>query len=199
MAEHLEQSYYLCAVVQCDFPMQMEVYRYLMQCNTYKCIAIVHDKDRYLQDYERKNGNGEVNNYKVGDLVPPHIHIIIKLPRKFSAECFTDRFANYVHFEICHDPYEYALYFQHLTFQAIKDNKVQYPKEAIFGDADMLDKYVHSVCQSSHDYITEFYSAYMRGGSPENALTILMQEGAVKTIQDVKRHAYFYRRFVCGE
>ena len=106
MSEHIEQSYYLCCVIQCDFSNQMDVYRYLMKCDTYKCIAIVHDRDKYLQDYTRTDENGIEKEYKKGDTVPAHIHMIIRLPRKFSAECFTDRFASYVHFEICRDPYE---------------------------------------------------------------------------------------------
>ena len=199
MPERVETSLYFCAVIQTDFKNQMDVYRYLVKSSVYKCICITHDKDRYLQDYSRTDEHGVTHDYKTGDLCVPHIHMIIRCPKRISADTLTKRFGAYVNFQICYDPYEYALYFTHDTFQAIRDGKTRYPKDAIFGDSDLMNKYVRLPCQNSSDCVQEFYSAFMRGGSCQSAISILISEGAHKTINDVKSHAYFYHRFVCGE
>ena len=51
---HGRQSVWMCAVIQSDFPNQMDVFRWLLQDNQYRVIYILHDRDIVEEEHTRK-------------------------------------------------------------------------------------------------------------------------------------------------
>lgn len=133
------------AVVQCDYVQQMDVFRWILNDESYACIWIQHDKDKYTVediaeraengvDYiTRKNGDGSESQFKAGDLKPAHIHMIVRVRKKMRASTLSKRFCEQVHFEATAqkygDTFEACRYLTHESFRA--RSKYQYSRDCV--------------------------------------------------------------------
>lgn len=193
------QSVWFGFVVQIDYQNQMDVFRFLLQSPNYLTVHILHDKDIHTESGVRVNGDGSESQYNAGDIKFPHIHGIVKIPKKITAKKLDERFANYLHFQRLIDPQEYALYMLHRTFQAIREGKTLYDYSNLKGDKLLLSKLYYEY----HDDIAENIASYrhalqMHNGDSVSAIQQLLSEGNYQTVKDIRNHAYFYSRFVDG-
>lgn len=184
----------MCGVIQCDFPNQMNVFRWLISDSSYRCIYITHDKDIILESRDRQLEDGTIQHLNVGDLKPPHIHIIIKLSNRLLPETFSKRFGNYVNFLACADSREYARYLTHETFGS--QDKARYDRAEIQGDLDYYFSLVNTSADSSNDVIRRVCHAAEICGSRQSALDMLIQNHDVYAVKSLMSHAYFYNCFV---
>lgn len=193
------QSVWFGLVVQTDFTNQMDVFRFLLQSPNYQTVHIVHNKDVHASDGVRVNADGTSSEYKAGDIVYPHIHCIVKVPKKIVQSKLDERFANYVHFQRLVDPQEYALYILHRTFLAIKEGKTLYDYSELKGDKALLSALYHEYYDDVADNIANFrHALQLHRGDCVSALQQLLQDGDYRTVKDIRSHAYFYSRFVTG-
>lgn len=194
---HGRQSVWMCAVVQSDFPNQMDVFRWLLQDNQYRVIYILHDRDTVEEEHTRKMPDDTERLMKVGDLKIPHYHIIVRIPSKLTAETFSKRFGSYVNFQICGDSKEYARYLTHETFSA--RDKYKYSRELVKGDMSMYhDLMTGARDDDTCDVIARFSDAVaMCNGDKSLAIQYLCGKHDITAVKSVMSHAYFYEKFVC--
>lgn len=208
---------YHAAVVQCDSPEQMEVYRYIMQDPQYIVVSALHDKDIYTAEeitehsgndsgvYVRKNPDGTESEFRAGDCKPAHIHMLIQTRAKIRSSSLTSRFAQQVHFQPVSDRWEYARYLLHRTYSA-KD-KYQYKESAlVFSDASMIDSaawYKELVCAEDDilvstlgECIVSAQDAERRGQSRREMIAELVQRGEVDALKSIMSHSHFYDKFI---
>ena len=85
-----------CAVIQADFPDQMDVLRWLKSDPYYIVIVAEHSADTYADDdfsddengvKVRKNGDGTESEFRVGDAKPLHYHVMVQTASKIRAGC----------------------------------------------------------------------------------------------------------------
>lgn len=143
-------SCWFCAVVQADYPSQMDVLRWIEQDATYTLIYILHDKDTYteqeIEDHAekdekgrslhyitRKNGDGTSSQYRAGDVKPAHYHALIGVSHKMRASTLYKRFCNQLYFALPQkdfgDRVEACRYLTHEAFRA--RDKYKYPRSDI--------------------------------------------------------------------
>lgn len=200
MGERALQSVWMRCIIQTDFHDQMEVFRWLINDDYYRCIWILHDCDKIIDEtevHERIMPDGSEKHYGIGDIKPPHYHVIVRLPKKLTADTFTKRFGSYVHFQVCSDPANYARYFMHDTF--ISKHKFQYPRSDIRGDPALANDLLRS--QSASDQVEclrrflTLYDAFF--GDPKQIIENALSASDTDLIRSVMSHSYFYGRFIC--
>ena len=202
MKEHAQQSVWMRCIIQEDFTDQMDVFRWLVSDITYQVIYIRHDRDTIQtedEEHERTMPDGTTVQMKIGDTKHPHYHMIVRLPKKLTADTFSKRFGNYVHFQICADPQNYAQYFMHKTFTS--RGKVQYDRAEIKGDSDMIAELLKGVKSSdSLQCVRRFTEMLMIcGGDEKKAVQQLCEESDADTVKSLMAHPYFYARFVANK
>lgn len=188
-------SMWMCAVIQCDFPNQMDVFRWLQHDEQYRIIYICHDRDICEETHVRVDADGIESTIEQGTLKPEHIHIIIKLPRRLSAETFTKRFGGYVNFQVCVDPPEYARYFTHSTYTS-KD-KHHYAKSAVRGDLQLYYELMQS--QTAKDTLSVVSRIFEYGRECATNQDIVLEcinRGDSDALHSIMSHAYFYMQFL---
>lgn len=196
------------AVAFCDFPRQMDVFRWLINDDFYRVIYILHDRDIY--DADDKNADGKIlhslpdtdekQEFQVGDKKPPHYHMIIEIPKKCTEGTMSDRFAAYLHFDGLSDRYASARYLTHETYKA--RHKAQYPRENVCGDlslyADCMGEDV-DVCATAKRWMDYRQQAQSKGASPDNvnaeAAKLAIIAGDSALVSSVMSHSYFYSKF----
>lgn len=196
---HVLQSTWMRCIIQCDFPDQMEVFRWLVSDITYQCCYILHDRDEIKtedEEHERTMPDGSTKEMKIGMRKFPHYHMIVRIPKKLSADTFSKRFGNYVHFQVCSDPANYCQYFMHKTF--ISRNKVQYSREEIKGDSDLICELLKGIkCTDSIQCVRRFTELLLICNNDEHkAIQQLCAESDADTLKSIMAHPYFYARFV---
>lgn len=196
---HALQSVWMRCIVQCDFSDQMEVFRWLVSDPTYQVCYILHDRDTIdteEEEHERVMPDGTTKEMKVGMKKFPHYHMIVRLPKKLTADTFSKRFGNYVHFQVCSDPADYCRYFMHHTFTS--RNKVQYSRSEIKGDADMIADLLKSIKSTDIIQCVRRFAevSMICGGDAKKIVDTLCAESDSDTLKNVVSHPYFYDRFL---
>lgn len=188
------------AVVQVDFPMQMEVLNWLETDTSYRVYSILHDKDTYTEEElsegvrTRKNGDGSESEYRVNDVKPPHYHVVIHSQQKISCLSLEKRFGNYLHFEPCQDVYEASRYLTHDTFAS--KHKAQYPRSAVHGDTCLYWDRMRSPQEADTLEIAERWANLLHlAGCKEDAITACIVARDKDLLDDIRKHPYFYDRF----
>lgn len=208
---------WFCAVVQTDFPDQMDCLRYIAQHPEQfpVCIAIVHDKDRFDKDddedaakfaksetYVRKNADGTESEYRNGDIKPPHIHLLLKMPRKMLASSLSKQFCNQVYFQDCSDEIGYAHYLTHNVFRA--RNKHQYAPADICKCEYTTQKGWRLYCEmtsgtSDIDLVDacDIWQDALRNekGDMAAALALLCVNGQNYVIKKIASHSNFFDKY----
>lgn len=191
------QSTWMCCIIQVDFPLQMSVFRWLVHDRQYRCVWIYHDRDIAEDDRVRVFPDGTEQQINKGDLKPIHIHMIIKLPRRMTAESFSKRFGNYVQFQVCADPAEYARYFLHKTFDS--QDKVEYFPDCVCGDSTL---YCELTAIRQDDDICGNVNTFIRlvdlCGDFNSAVQQICSAGDAPLLKSVMSHAYFYNSLFKG-
>lgn len=202
MADRALQSVWMRCIIQTDFSEQMDVFRWLISDKYYRCIYILHDHDQIMDEtevHDRLMPDGTEKHYAVGDLKPPHYHMIIKLPKKLTADTFSKRFGSYVHFQVCSDPQNYARYFLHNTF--VSKHKYQYELYCIKGDADLCCDLLKP--QSAVDQVEclrRFMALYeAMGSNARDTIEAALLSSDTDLVKSVMSHSYFYGRFICND
>lgn len=208
---------YHAAVVQCDSPEQMEVYRYIMQDSQYIVVAALHDKDTYTAEeiqehsgndsgvYVRKNPDGTESEFRAGDCKPAHIHMLIQTRAKIRSVSLSKRFSSQVHFQSCSDRWEYARYLLHRTYTA--RDKYQYKESAlVFSESSTVDSaawYKELICAEDDilistlgDCIVSAQDSECRGLSRREMIAELVQRGDVDALKSIMSHSHFYDKFI---
>lgn len=192
-----KQSCWMCAVIQCDFPSQMNVFRWIMKDKQYRAIYIIHGRDIVQEERVRVLADGSESLLLKGSLKPEHIHMIIRIPKKLSADTFSKRFGSYVNFQICADPAEYARYLTHDTFDS--QDKAHYSPAEVDGDMMLYSELTSiSQCDDIAAHVSRFFHfAEMCG---DFCLTVqqISNAGDVDLLRSVMSHAYFYKSFFKG-
>lgn len=210
------QSCYFCAVVQADYPAQMDVYRWLLRDKSYCMIAILHDRDRYTAEEipegttkTRINGDGSQSEFKLGDVKPAHYHIMLKLPHKTTAAALSKRFCNQVNIQLCGDRWYYAAYLTHSTFDS--QQKAQYSEtELIFSDVTAMpsvnfyqncrvdsDMQSISAVRQAMDYVA-FMDKAGAGCNAKDLVQFALDNDNTVMLRQIMSHAYFYKSFILG-
>lgn len=197
---HTPQSTWFRCIIQSDFSDQMDVFRWIIAHPAEsRCCWIFHDHDKVLteeEEHTRLMPDGSEKDFKIGDKKPDHYHVILKIPKKLTADTFSKRYGNYVHFQICSDPRNYIRYFLHDTF--ISKHKYHYSSECIKGDAELI----HDLLKSERHVLPveclQRYLAAYDACSGDTRLTIetLLVSGDTDTVNSVMSHSYFYGRFI---
>lgn len=194
------QSVWMRCIIQSDFSQQMDVFRWLQNDDYYRCIWILHDHD-IIQDesevHDRLMPDGSEKHFSVGMVKPAHYHVIVRLPKKITADTFTKRFGSYVHFQVCSDPANYARYFLHNTF--ISQNKHQYDFSCVCGDPDLINDLFRS--QKAVDQVAclrRFMALFdANSGDVRNTIENALAASDTDLVRSVMSHSYFYGRFIC--
>lgn len=188
-----QRSIWMCAIIQHDFPAQMDVFRWIINDKRYRCIWIVHDRDIADDDRVRVLADGTEQEIKAGDIKPEHIHLICKLPKKLTAETFSKRFGAYVNFQVCADPAEYARYFTHDTFDS--QGKAEYSPYDVGGDRALYCE-LTSIRQDDDicGHVQAFLHLVELCGDFNSAISQMCSAGDTPLLRSVLSHAYFYKQ-----
>lgn len=212
------------AVVQCDYPAQMDVFRWILNDASYACIWIQHDKDVFAAediaeraaenvDYiTRKNGDGSESQYKVGDIKPSHIHMIVRVRKKMRASTLSKRFCGQVHFEATAqkygDTFEACRYLTHESFRA--RTKYQYPRSAVqFSGASFCDSrsYYNDLMSQDGDILLSDLHRFMQYKDNSSEFSVIadrcLTDSAIATrlavhngdttlVKRIMSHSYFF-------
>lgn len=191
------QATHFGVVVQLDEPHQMEVLRWLKNDSTYRIIWILHDRD-FHDDGTRK---------------APHIHGIVKAPRKMQGKTMLKRFGGYLYFKALGDPAEYARYLTHSTFAS--RGKTRYDSNEIQGDLALYNELVR-MQEATPIEAVERWIGYKKafvasGGLDElpsqlerreiekeldkGALALALDAGDIQLVKSIMSHSYFYKSF----
>lgn len=201
------------AVIQADFPEQMEVLRWLQKDPFYNVVVALHDADTYSEDdipedengqrvRVRDNPDGTRSEFHIGDRKPSHYHLIVKTSSKIRANSLAKRFCGAVHFEMLHDAQEYARYLTHSTFAA--RDKTQYdaekavrPHTSVAGwrlYCDLMQTQESSdICTIIEDWCTLTTSMTKR-----NAVMQMVSMRRIDGLKSVMAHAYFFDKILGG-
>ena len=183
-------SYYFCAVFQCRFCVQMDVFRWILNDSGYRMCAIIHDRDISPDDHEILAPNNETITVRKGDRIPEHYHAIIKVSRRITAESMSKRFGSYVHFEACSDPCQYARYLTHDTFDS--RDKVRYESSAIIGDTALYSELIRRAITVDETQVYHRLRIYIeRCGSPKDAIYYALMHDDIEVYKWASAHAYF--------
>lgn len=178
------------AVVQADESGQMDVLRWLANDACYEVCYILHDKDVKQADDEDED---ETKGLEVGQAVKPHYHMIVRVPKKISAQTMTKRFGGYVHFQRCSDPFDYARYLTHEVFRA--RNKHRYSRDAVLGDLSFYAELLSESAQVT-SCCNEWYEALKENDNDtKKAFAAVCRTGNTALIKSIMSHSYFYERF----
>lgn len=211
------QSCYFVAVMQADYPEQMDVFRWLLRDKSYCVVAILHDRDRFAADEipegttkTRKNGDGTQSEFKMGDVKPPHYHVMIKLSHKTTVKALGKRFCNQVNFRLCGDRWYYAAYLTHDTFDS--QQKARYSEtELIFSDVTAMpsvnfyqncridaDMQSISAIKQAIEYVS-FMNKAGAGCNAKDLVQFAIDNDNTVLLRQIMSHAYFYKSFILGE
>lgn len=185
-------SCWFCAVVQADFPAQMDVLRWIGKDASYICFYILHDKDKFTEEeiearaekdqsgnslhyFTRLNGDGSKSQFRAGDVKPPHYHLMLSVSSKMRASTLYKRFCGQLYFEIPQkdfgDRVETCRYLTHEAFRA--RDKHKYPRSDVR----------FSSCRAEES--KQAYNEMMQGES----ITVLDTVRTVKQCKDAMRKA----------
>lgn len=199
------------AVIQADYPEQMDVLRWLQDDSFYTVVVALHDADTYSDDdipedengkciHTRKNSDGTESQFTVGDCKPAHYHLIVRTSSKIRAGSLIKRFCGAVHFEALHDAQEYARYLTHSTFASRE--KTQYDAEKAIRPHTPATgwKMYCEFMQTQEDAdicgIIETWVTLTNGLSKSDAVMQLAQMRRVDALKSVMSHAYFYDKIL---
>lgn len=199
------------AVIQADYPEQMDVLRWLQNDAFYTVVVALHDNDTFSDDdipenedgkriHTRKNADGTESQFTVGDRKPSHYHLIVRTSSKIRAGSLTKRFSGIVHFEALHDAQEYARYLTHSTFAARQ--KTQYDADKAIRPhtpatgwkmyCDLMQTQEDTdICNIIEDWVT-----LTNGMSKADAVMQLAQMRRTDALKSVMAHAYFYDKIL---
>lgn len=208
---------WFCAVIQTDFPDQTDCLRYMAQHPEQfpVCIAIIHDHDKFDAEdeedakkfekseiYVRKNGDGTESQFRSGDAKPPHIHLLLKMPRKMLASSLSKQFCNQIHFQDCSDEIGYAHYLTHNVFRARK--KYQYAPADVCKCEFTTSKGWRLYCEmtsetSDIDLVDacEMWQDALRNekGDMAAALALLCVNGQNEIVKKIASHSNFFDKY----
>lgn len=216
---------FFVAVIQADFPDQMDVLRWLEHDESYSVIYILHDLDTYTQEeiesrrsnenesfFTRKNGDGTESQFHAGDFKPAHYHLIVKTRTKTRASTLCKRFCDQVKFfaatEAYGDKYEAAKYLTHNCFRA--RSKHQYSTHAVqFGGnySDSIQLYQDLLMSDDArviDSVSTFIDLKQNGidegwtdeAATSAAILAIIENQDTKTLKSIMAHSYFYDRML---
>lgn len=191
-----ERSIYFGFVAQADEAQQMEVVRWLQGDSRYRVVTILHDRDKHDQDSIDKlikRGVSIDELPQVGDPKKPHYHGILKTGKKITAASLCKRFGGYLHFELLHDPAEYAFYLLHRTFGA--QSKAPYDRSELADDVGLWAE----ITDSEHDDdicgIVSTVLGYI-DCSGNISVADILKNGDALALRSLMSHSYFYNMFV---
>lgn len=208
------QTQYFVAIVQADYSTHMDVMRWLMQDRQYLCISALHDHDTYTAEdiaakgengiYTRKNGDGTQSQFKAGDVKPAHYHLLIKTRAKLRASSLEHRFCGQLHFEPCHDRYEYARYLTHDTFDSRAKYHYDVSALAFGGDSTQCLRWYTSMAETDEESTIDIARRALAasrmpdgsGASPRGMLLNVIDSDDVELLRSMMAHSHFYDRFV---
>lgn len=201
---------YKCFVaeIRADYHDKMEVLRWLIEDDFFRVVYILHDKDTFDNDDKDENGKilrsmpdtDEKREYEVGDIKPAHYHMMIFVPKKCTESTMTKRFGGYVHFDGCSDPFAYARYLTHETFDS--RHKTLYPRSFVQGDVEKYNELLgrdNDVCVTARRWLQYRQDAIQDGAAPDRvdaeAAKRAIIAGDSALVASVMSHAYFYSKF----
>lgn len=192
-----KQSVWMCAVIQCDFSSQMDVFRWIMQDKQYRACYIIHGRDIVEEERVRVLSDGSETLLLKGSLKPEHIHMIIRIPKKLTADTFSKRFGCYVNFQLCADPSEYARYLTHNTFDS--QDKARYSPAEVDGDMTLYSE-LTQISQSDDiaSHVSRFFHFAEMCGDFSTTVHQISDAGDVDLLRSIMSHAYFYKAFFKG-
>lgn len=208
--KHAPQFTIFRAVVQQDFPQQMEVLRWLQRDDMYRMCFIKHDRDIYTRNdkpfsegatvHYRTDGYGEEIAYHLNDKKPDHFHLLIRCPKKCTENTMSKRFGAYVTFQGVHDIFQAARYLTHETFDSI--HKYRYKRSCVKGDLDLYHEWMgfsSDECltvQRFRSYVAQAVASGYKGDDIfRAALAFAADSGDRAMVKSVMSHAFFYSKF----
>lgn len=201
---------YTCFVaeIRADYHDKMEVLRWLVDDDFFRVVYILHDRDIFCDDDKEKSGKilrpmpdtDEMKEFQVGDIKPPHYHVMVFRPKKCTAATMAKQFGSYVHFEGCSDAFAYARYLTHETFDS--RHKTQYPRSAVLGDVEKYNELLgrdNDVCVTARRWLQYREQATQNGAAPDRidaeAAKLAIIAGDSALVSSVMSHSYFYSKF----
>lgn len=201
---------YTCFVceIRADYHDKMEVFRWLIDDDFFRVVYILHDKDTFDDNDKDENGKilrsvpdtDEMREYQVGDIKPAHYHMMIFVPKKCTENTMTKRFGGYVHFSGCSDPFAYARYLTHETFES--RHKTLYPRAFVLGDFEKYQELLgrdKDVCVTARRWIEYREQAKKDGAAPDRvdaeAAKAAIIAGDSALVASIMSHSYFYSKF----
>lgn len=192
-----ERGIFFGFVAQADEPGQMDVVRWLRNDCRYRVVTILHDRDIHDEESvkkKRKAGTPDEELPHVGDTKAAHFHGIVRVGSKVTAQSLSKRFGGYLHFELLHDPAEYAAYMLHATFNA--RDKVQYKKSELQDDVALWEE-ISDTEKSGMDIssVVELVASYRSEDGQINVDEMLRNRDTL-ALRALMSHSYFYATFV---
>lgn len=203
------------AIVQSDFPEQMDVLRYIKaHPEQYPLvIAICHDHDTFQEDdeedagkfkngvYVRKNADGSESEFRFGDAKPVHYHVMIKCTRPVRSSSLSASFCKQVHFQKCSNEVAYAFYLTHNCF--IARNRYQYKPDDVcycdFTNRKGWYEYCNLTLNAGMDFaeVCEQWQDALQAadGSLQDAVGYLVVNGEHETLKQVASKSNFFDKF----
>lgn len=176
---------YFAFVAQLEEQQQMDVVRWLRSDPRYRVCTIVHDRDVVTAEEA-------TDERKEGELKKAHVHGLLKLSSKITASSLCKRFGGYLHFELLHDPQEYAMYMLHKTFNA--QSKAQYERFELLDDVALWDEITHVRQSDDLAAIVSDIADTMKNGEIDVAR--LIADGNIPALKSLMAHSYFYATFI---
>lgn len=193
--KYAERGLLFCFVAQCDISNHMDVVRWLETDPRYRVIYILHDRDIHEKDGVYKRDSGDIP-YKAGDRKRDHIHGIVKVGSKITARTLTKRFGGYLHFQLCHDPAEYAAYLTHSTFDS--RDKAKYQLSELRGDRALYDQ-ISDDAQAQLDLSATVAQVCMYLRTSSKPVEEMVKAGDNVALKALMSHSYFYATFCSDE
>lgn len=192
-----ERGIFFGFVAQADEPGQMDVVRWLRNDSRYRVVTILHDRDTHDEESiekKRKAGMPEEELPHVGDIKSPHYHGIVRVGSKVTAQSLAKRFGGYLHFELLHDPAEYAAYLLHATFNA--RYKAQYKKSELLDDVSFWEELADTEkAELDVSAVVELVASY-RDSDGQINLDDMLRNRDTLALRALMSHSYFYATFV---
>lgn len=178
---------YFAFVAQLDITEQMEVVRWLRADPRYRVVTIVHDRDTYAE------GDTLPDGMAVGDRKNSHVHGIVKVGKKITAASLSKRFGAYLHFELLHDPAEYAHYILHKTFNSRE--KAQYEFSELLDDVQLWCDVSDSEREDDICAVVAEVASY-KDASGSISVEQMLRDRNAMALKSLMGHSYFYATFV---
>lgn len=198
------RTVYHCFVAQTREEQQIEVVRWLRDdAANFKLVWVEHYADKKPPDTVKpeqlEENESDIHQYSESGLVLPHIHGLVKLPKRQSPESLTSSFAGYVHFQRCSNPHRYLQYMLHRDFKSSFDpNKHQYNFDELQTNDTAFLATLSTPIEDS-DIMLRWCDYLERcSGSISAAMALAVSESDFVLVREIKVHSYFYYRFFGG-